>query len=63
MISSNVSLLQMNTLAGRILMSYVTAHIIGFLTLAISMHIDVKQDNRTSCMVLGELRALYTIRR
>lgn len=43
----------MNTLAGRILLSYVLSYLVGFLLLMVNMKVEVEQGNN-ECQVMGE---------
>ncbi|KAF2367856.1 GPCR family 2 secretin-like [Trinorchestia longiramus] len=55
-----VTVRKMNTLAGRILISYVTANFLGFLALAISMHVEAKEDTSV-CMILSGIVQFFLL--
>ncbi|KAG7173035.1 G-protein coupled receptor Mth-like 1-like 3 [Homarus americanus] len=48
-----VTVKKVNTLAGRILLSYVMSYLVGFLLLAVNMKVEVAQDN-VECHIMGE---------
>nr|XP_053626527.1 uncharacterized protein LOC128684402 [Cherax quadricarinatus] len=48
-----VTVKKVNTLAGRILLSYVLAYLVAFLLLAVNMKVEVSQDN-IECQTMGE---------
>lgn len=48
---------QMNELVGKIQISYVSANLVGFLALAISMHVKAEEDTSV-CMILCKISAI-----
>ncbi|XP_018009694.1 uncharacterized protein LOC108667210 [Hyalella azteca] len=55
-----VTVKKMNTLAGRILISYVSANFAGFLALAISMHVEAK-EGASVCMALSGIVQFFLL--
>ncbi|XP_045624142.1 uncharacterized protein [Procambarus clarkii] len=55
-----VTVKKVNTLAGKILLSYVLSYLVGFLLLAVNMKVEVAQDN-TECQAMAGLLTFFLL--